>query len=375
MSGIYIHIPFCAKKCYYCDFFMSLSLKYKDDYLKALKQELKLRKNYSQNQSVETIYLGGGTPSLLTEKELNELFELIFKEYKVFDNPEITIETNPDNLSERYLKNLQKTPVNRLSIGIQSFFDDDLKRMNRRHSAAQSISSVKKAQDIGFSNISGDLIYGLPEMYSEKWDENLKIFFELQIPHLSAYHLTYEPHTVFYKRLKTGKLKEIPEEESINQFNLLINRVKNNNFIHYETSNFAKEGYFSRHNIGYWQQKHYIGVGASAHSYDGKSRQFNIKNLKEYIKRVGENNNFFEKEILSEKEKFNDYIITSLRTMWGIDLNYTEKLFGTQQKEKLLKEAQIHINKENLLINKNELNLSEKGKFIEDSILRDLIFV
>lgn len=375
MSGIYIHIPFCTKKCYYCDFFMSLSLKYKDEYLSALKTELKLRKKYLKNQPVETIYLGGGTPSLLNEKELNELFELISRKLDISENPEITLEANPDDLSVQYLQELKDTPVNRLSIGIQSFFDDDLKMMNRRHSAKQSIFAVKNAQNAGFENISGDLIYGLPGMTRKKWEKNLQEFFKLKIPHLSAYHLTYEPNTVFYKKRKTGKLKEISEEESLSQFEILKKRIKENQFIHYETSNFAISGYFSKHNTGYWQQKSYLGIGASAHSYDGNSRQFNIKNLIEYIKRVGENSYFFEKEILSDVDKYNDYIITTLRTMWGSNISYISENIGGKYSEFLLKKAKKHEKKGNLFIKENTLFLSEKGKFTEDYILEDLFYI
>ena len=375
MSGIYIHIPFCAKKCFYCDFFMSLSLKYKDDYLKALKQELKLRKNYLQNQSVNTIYLGGGTPSLLNEKELNALFEEIYKDFNVSENPEITLEANPDDLSTEYLKNLRKTPVNRLSIGIQSFFDDDLKMMNRRHSAKESIFAVKEAQNVGFENISGDLIYGLPEMTTKKWEYNLQEFFKLKIPHLSAYHLTYEPNTVFFKYLKTKRIYEIPETESLKQFELLKQLAKAHNFIHYETSNFAKDGFFSKHNTGYWQQKHYLGIGASAHSYDGNSRQFNIKNLKEYITRVGETGAYFEKEILSDADTYNDYIITTLRTVWGTDVSYVSEKIGNSFAEFLTNKAKTQIHNGNLVLKDNVLYLSEKGKFIENTILENLFYL
>ena len=375
MSGIYIHIPFCAKKCYYCDFFMSLSLKYKDDYLKALKQELKLRKNYLQNQSVETIYFGGGTPSLLNEKELNALFEEIYKDFNVSENPEITLEANPDDLSTEYLKNLRKTPVNRLSIGIQSFFDDDLKMMNRRHSAKESLFAVKNAQNVGFENISGDLIYGLPEMTTKKWEYNLQEFFKLKIPHLSAYHLTYEPNTVFFKYLKTKRIHEITETESLKQFELLKQLAKAHNFIHYETSNFAKEGFFSKHNTAYWQQKHYLGIGASAHSYDGKSRQFNIKNLKEYITRVGETGAYFEKEILSDADTYNDYIITTLRTVWGTDVSYVSEKIGNRFAEFLTNKAKTQIHNGNLVLKDNVLYLSEKGKFIENTILENLFYL
>ncbi|NOZ34251.1 MAG: radical SAM family heme chaperone HemW [Chlorobi bacterium] len=373
--GIYIHIPFCAKKCYYCDFFMSLSLQYKEEYLQTLIKELGLRKNYLQNKPVETIYLGGGTPSLLSEKELNEIFEQIYKTYNVSEKVEITAEANPDDLSNSYLKELKKTPINRLSIGIQSFFDDDLQMMNRRHSAEQSMFVVKKAQDNGFSNISGDLIYGLPGMSSKKWKKNLNSFFELKIPHLSAYHLTYEPNTVFIKRLKTGKIKEISEEESIIQFKILQKEAKKNNFFQYETSNFGKEGFFSKHNTAYWQQKHYLGIGASAHSYNGNSRQFNIKNIKEYIKRTGEDNNYFKKEILSEKDKYNDYIITRLRTMWGVDINFVKKKICENYAEFLVEKAQKHIEKGNLTEKKNILYVTEQGKFIEDFIIEDLFYL
>ncbi len=375
MSAIYVHIPFCAKKCYYCDFFMSLSLKYKDDYLTALKKELKLRQNYLQNQIVETVYLGGGTPSLLNEKEINELFESIFRYFKIAENPEITLEANPDDLSENYLRSLKKTPINRLSIGIQSFFDDDLKGMNRRHSAEQSISAVKNARVVGFENISGDLIYGLPEMTSQKWEQNLNTFFNLKIPHLSAYHLTYEPNTVFYKKLKNNKIQEVPEEESIKQFEILKQKAKANDFIHYETSNFGKKGFFSRHNTAYWQQKHYLGIGASAHSFNGVSRQFNIKNLKEYIRRAGENATFFEKELLSDIDKYNDYLITSLRTMWGTDISYVSEQIGKTFAEQLSGKAKKHIKNGNLLLKNNTLYLSDKGKFIEDFISEDLFII
>ncbi len=375
MAGIYIHIPFCAKKCYYCDFFMSLSLQYREEYLQIIKKELELRRNYLQNKPVETIYFGGGTPSLLSEKELNEIFEQIYKIYNVSEKVEITAEANPDDLSNSYLKELKKTPINRLSIGIQSFFDDDLQMMNRRHSVEQSISVVKKAQDNGFSNISGDLIYGLPGMSSEKWKKNLKIFFELKIPHLSAYHLTYEPNTVFLKRLKTGKIKEISEEESIIQFKILQKEAKQNNFFQYETSNFGKEGFFSKHNTAYWQQKYYLGIGASAHSYNGNSRQFNIKNIKEYIKRAGADTNYFEKETLSEKDKYNDYIITRLRTMWGVDINFIKKKICENCAGFLIKKAQKHIEQGNLTNKKNILYVTKQGKFIEDFIIEDLFYL
>jgi len=303
------------------------------------------------------------------------LFEEIFKNFNVSENPEITLEANPDDLSTEYLKNLRKTPVNRLSIGIQSFIDDDLKMMNRRHSAEESLFAVKEAQNVGFENISGDLIYGLPEMTTKKWEYNLQEFFKLKIPHLSAYHLTYEPNTVFFKYLKTNRIHEIPETESLKQFELLKQLVNAHNFIQYETSNFAKDGFFSKHNTGYWQQKHYLGIGASAHSYDGKSRQFNIKNLKEYIIRVGETGAYFEKEILSDVDRYNDYIITTLRTVWGTDVSYVSEKIGKTFAEFLINKSKPHIHKGNLVFKDNVLYLSEKGKFIEDFILENLFYL
>ena len=375
MSAVYIHIPFCKKKCFYCDFFMSLSLIYKDDYLRALKKEIKQRKHYLQNQTIETIYFGGGTPSLLNKKELNKLFEVLYKTFKISKNAEISLEANPDDLNMKYLRELSNTPINRLSIGIQSFFDDDLKMMNRRHTASQSISAVQDAQKKGIENISGDLIYGLPEMTAEKWKKNLDHFFKLNIQHLSAYHLTYEPNTVFYKQLKNKKIQKISEEESIMQFEILKQKARQNDFIHYETSNFGKEGFFSKHNTAYWKQKHYIGIGASAHSYNGESRQFNIKNLKEYITRTGENSVYFEKEILSDADKYNDYIITTLRTMWGTDISYVSEKIGKKFAKFLIGKAESHLHKGNLFLKDNILFLSEKGKFIEDFISEDLFYL
>ncbi len=374
MSSIYIHIPFCAKKCFYCDFFTSLSLQNKEEYLKVIKEELLLRKNYLENKKVKTIYIGGGTPSLLSEKELNDIFRQIYKIFNVFDKAEITLEANPDDLDKEYLRKLRKTPINRLSIGIQSFFGEDLRLMNRRHNAEQGIYAVKRAQDSGFFNISGDLIYGLPGMTSKKWIKNLNIFFDLKIQHLSAYHITYEPNTVFYKKRNSGKLKEIPEEESISQFKILKNMAGKNNMIHYETSNFGKKGFFSKHNTAYWKQKHYLGIGTGAHSYNGESRQFNIKNIGEYIKKVKKRSGFFEKEILSDADKYNDYIITTLRTMWGADISYIAESTGEKFVKFISDRAKKHIDSGNLAYKKNTLYITEKGKFIEDYILEDLFY-
>ena len=362
MSGIYIHIPFCAKKCFYCDFYVTLSIKYKDDYLKAIFKELKLRKNYLKNDRIETIYFGGGTPSLLNSNELNLIIENINKYHKIKEEPEITLEANPDDLTIDYLKDLKKTPINRLSIGIQSFFDDDLQLMNRRHRAEDNKKAVINAQNIGFENITGDLIYGLPNMTSEKWKKNLKQFFDLKIPHLSAYHLTYEPNTVFKKFLKTGKIKEISEESSEDQFRTLMDITAEHDFLHYETSNFAKEGYFSKHNSAYWKQKKYLGIGTSAHSYDGDTRQFNIAKIKEYIDRVEANKTYYEREILSLADKYNDYIITTLRTIWGTDIDFINKNIGKVFSEFITERADVQIKSDHLQKKRKSTFFNTKGK-------------
>ncbi len=374
MSGVYIHIPFCGKKCFYCDFYTTLSIKYKEEYINTLIKELKLRQNYIEKKELKTIYFGGGTPTLLKPSELQYIIDEVSNIFTIKKNAEITIEANPDDINEQYVKQLQHTVINRISIGLQSFFDEDLKLMNRRHTSNENIYAIQLLQSKGYINISGDLIYGLPKMNIDHWQKNLSEFFALNIPHLSAYHLTYEPNTVFSKFLKKGKIKEIPEDDSLIQFELLLSEAKKHNFIHYETSNFAKKGYFSQHNSAYWQQKKYLGLGVSAHSYNGNSRQSNISNIKEYMKRVGEGSNYFVKEELSITDKYNDYIITSLRTIWGVDLKFIKNNIGTQY-YKFIETKSKELILKKLLIKENEiLKISPKGKFIEDNILMDLFF-
>ena len=375
MSGIYIHIPFCSKKCFYCDFYTNLSIKYKNDYLKTLIQELKLRQSYLINTEVKTIYFGGGTPSLLSSPEIQMILDEIYAVFKVSRDAEITLEANPDDLTESYIKALKSTDINRLSVGLQSFFDDDLLLMNRRHNAKEIYSSIKLLQDIGYNNLSGDLIYGLPNSNIEKWQHNIEEFFKLEINHLSAYHLTYEPNTVFSKYLKTGKIKEIKEDNSLQQFEILKKETTKQGFIHYETSNFAKQGFFSKHNMAYWQQKPYLGLGVSAHSYNLKSRQYNIANLKKYMKGVGEGGHFFEKEELTANDQYNDYLITTLRTMWGTNLNYVKENFGQKYYSFIQKESESFIEQKLLIKENNILKTTAKGKFVEDMILEKLFIV
>ncbi len=375
MAGIYIHIPFCKQKCFYCDFYSTTQLKLKPVFVNALIKELFLQKDYLKNNTVETIYFGGGTPSVLSYDELMLIFNQIFNLFDVSDNPEITFEANPDDLTGDYLKKLKQTPVNRLSIGVQSFFDDDLKTMNRRHNAAQAETAIKLSQDCGFQNISIDLIYGLPGMNNQKWLYNLNSAFNLNIQHLSAYHLTYEPKTVFYNYLKNNKIKQVDEQESITEYQTLINKAKQQGFIHYEISNFGKPGFFSKHNFNYWRQKKYLGVGPSAHSFNNESRQWNISDTAKYIAFIENDILPFDSEILDSQKKYNDYIITSLRTMWGIDLDFVKENFNEATVSYCLKNAEQYIKTENINLTKNHLILSEKGMLITDKIVSDLFIV
>jgi len=375
MSSIYIHIPFCKKKCYYCDFYSVSSIKNKEKYINAIIKELQLQNDYLINEKIETIYFGGGTPSLLSIEEINKIINSIYLHYSISDNPEITIEANPDDLDYNYLKSLISLKINRLSIGIQSFDDKDLKFLNRRHNSAQAISSVKLAQNAGFENISLDLIYGLPEMTLSKWERNLVKAFELNIQHISAYHLTIEEKTVLNNYLSKSKFKPIEESQSIEQYKKLLYYAKMNNYIHYEISNFCKSGFFSIHNSNYWKQKKYLGIGTSAHSYNLSSRQWNIKNIEKYISSIENGIIPCEAEQLDDKTKYNDYILTTLRTMWGADLNYIKKTFGDSIYEYCLINAGKYIDNKHIILNNNILILTEEAKFISDKIICDLFLV
>ncbi|OFX19934.1 MAG: hypothetical protein A2041_01845 [Bacteroidetes bacterium GWA2_31_9b] len=375
MAGIYIHIPFCKNKCAYCDFFSISNFKQKDDFLKALLIELELQKKYLQNENIDTIYFGGGTPTVLNRNELQNILKTIYTIFSISVNPEITIEANPDDLNENSLKELKNIGINRLSIGVQSFNDTDLKLMKRRHNSEQAKKVILTAQEVGFDNLSVDLIYGLPNMLLADLERNIDILLNLNIQHISAYHLTIEPKTVFKKLYDSNKINLPTEEESVNQFKLIVEKTKNSKFIHYEISNFAKEGFISRHNSNYWKQIKYLGVGPSAHSYNLTSRQWNISNLNEYIFEISKGNIPFEKESLTTTDRYNDYIVTSLRTMWGINLSTIEKEYGKLYFEFILKEIKPFI-KSNLLIENNDtFTLSNEGKFLSDQIVRALIYI
>lgn len=378
MAGIYIHIPFCKSKCNYCDFYSETAHNKNiiDNYIIALQKEIDLRISYLQNSEIETIYFGGGTPSVLSASQINSVFDKINDSFPISKNLEFTFEANPDDINLSYLESLKiHTKVNRLSIGLQSFFEDDLKLMNRRHNALQSKNAIRDAQKVGFDNISGDLIYGLPKMTNQKWEQNLDVFFELNIQHLSAYHLTYESGTQFYKWLKNKEISEIPENNSIEQFEILMKKAEENNFIHYEISNFAKHNFLSKHNSNYWNRVKYMGLGTSAHSYNGTEREWNITNISKYIDSVFANKVPSEKEILSLQDKLNEYIMTSLRTLAGVDFDYIKNNF--EQNNVIDIETKLNKKIETELIQKtnNFYSLTQKGKFISDSIILDLFVI
>jgi oxygen-independent coproporphyrinogen-3 oxidase len=374
MSGMYLHIPYCHQACNYCDFHFSTSLKSKTDLIKSILLELDLRANYLSSKKISTIYFGGGTPSILPESDLFSILEKIYKIYSVDQNAEITIECNPEDLNIDKLKELQRLEFNRLSIGLQSFNDDELKWMNRNHSAEQSESSIKRAQDKGFENITIDLIYGSKFSNLKNWKTTLQKAIALEINHISSYNLTVEPKTKLGFDVQKNVEQEINDEKSAELFLEMIDVLTRNQFIHYEISNFAKEGFMSKHNSNYWKGVQYIGIGPSAHSFDGVSRQWNVNNNNLYIKSLSEkSDNFFEKEVLSDSDRFNETILTGLRTMWGINIKDMKKNYSNI----IEKEFDEKISK---LVRQDLINLSEdgnavltlNGKLMADKIASDL---
>jgi len=339
----------------------------------ALANELKLRKNES-DETVETIYFGGGTPSVLTNAEIRFLIDAVYEHYKVSENPEITLEANPDDLSDERIIELANSPINRLSIGIQSFFEDDLVMMNRAHSSVEARKSLAQAIKY-FDNISIDLIYGIPGMSNEKWKHNIETALSFGIPHISSYALTVEPKTALKKLIQTGKIAEPKDEVAQEHFQILVDSLQENGFIHYELSNFAKENYFSKNNSAYWLGKKYIGIGPSAHSYDGISRSWNVANNSIYLKNIEENKLPSEAEMLSATDRYNEYIMTGLRTIWGVSLHRIEKEFGIKYLEYLLSQARKFLSDDLLSIENNILTTTKKGKFLADGIASDLFLV
>lgn len=373
MAGIYIHIPFCKQACHYCDFHFSTSMKKKDDMVLALAKEIRLRKS-EVSEVVETIYFGGGTPSVLTNAEIQLLIDVVYENFDVVENPEITLEANPDDLSEERIIALSQTPINRLSIGVQSFFEADLKLMNRAHNSAEAKKSLAIATQY-FDNISVDLIYGIPGLTNAMWLENIETAVSFGVPHISSYALTVEPKTALYKLIQTGKIAEPKDDVAQEHFEILVKTLTDKGFVHYELSNFGKPDYFSRNNSSYWLGKKYLGIGPSAHSFDGKSRSWNIANNSLYINSILEDRLPHEVEILTSQDLYNEYVMTGLRTIWGISLERIEKEFGTDYLTYLLKQADKFLVDGLLSIDENVLSTTAKGKFLADGIASDLFLV
>jgi oxygen-independent coproporphyrinogen III oxidase len=373
MAGIYIHIPFCRKLCNYCDFYHLIDQKDYTPYLKAVRQEAILRKDYLAGEEVSTIYFGGGTPSVLPIREISVLLDEIRGLFKVSDDCEITIELNPDDISTGYMRGLKSAGMNRISMGIQSWNDQYLKLLNRRHDAAGAARALNDTFEAGFNNVTIDLIYGLPGLTTKEWEETLDYTFKFDIKHLSAYHLTIEQGTVFGKMLEKGIISETDENESVAQFTVLCEKSEKAGFIQYEISNFGKEGYFSVHNSNYWRQVSYLGLGPSAHSFNKFSRQWNVRDLKGYIKAVNSGKLFSESEELDQRTRFNEYIMTSLRTMWGIDLEYIEKNFDKEGYDYIMNLSGKFRDYGMIKLEKNSLILTNQGKFISDNIISEFM--
>jgi oxygen-independent coproporphyrinogen-3 oxidase len=375
MAGIYIHIPFCSQRCSYCNFFSVVSINLLNEVIDAIIKEFSIRKDYLKNEPVQTIYFGGGTPSLLTIQQIEKLLNTIYKNFPVEKNAEITFEANPDDLTEKYLSDLKKTGINRLSIGIQSFDDNKLKILNRRHNAFQAVEAVRVAQRSGFNNISIDLIYGLPFQSLIEWENDLDKAFSLPIQHLSAYALTFEEKTLLLKQKEKKLIEPADEELMIKMYELLLNKSNQNGFDAYEISNFSLPEFYSRHNSSYWTQTPYLGIGPSAHSFNGFSRQWNVASIHKYIEGIMKNNSFFEQEILSLQDRYNEYVLLGLRTKNGINIDELEQNFGIELKNFCLENIKTFIDNEKVYRYGSFLRLTTAGILISDTIIAQLMMV
>lgn len=372
MAGIYIHIPFCKQACHYCDFHFSTSLKNKEAVIQAITKEIELQKEYLGKQTVNTIYFGGGTPSLLNNNELEAIFNSIYKHFKVANDAEITLEANPDDLNKEQINTLKNSLVNRLSIGTQSFFDVDLEYMNRAHNANEAERSILLAQDAGFDNITIDLIYGTPTLSHANWEQNLQKIVELRIPHLSAYALTVEEKTALHHFIEQKKAKAPDDKHTAIQFGTLLSFIEQNGFEQYEISNFSLPNYESKHNSNYWKGEHYLGIGPSAHSFNGKTRSWNVKNNSLYIKNLEKGRILAEVEELSAQNRYNEYVMTGLRTKWGCNFAFIRTHFGENYLSLFKKEIQPFIQKNWAVEINDAIVLSKEGKLYADGIASDL---
>ena len=375
MAGIYIHIPFCKRRCIYCDFFSTTQSEKKSTYVHSLCQELEMRKDYLEDEEIETIYLGGGTPSQLTEEELEEIFAAIYNIYKVREETEITFEANPDDLTPEYVSMLRQLPINRISMGIQTFQEETLKLLHRRHTATQAIEAFRRCRKAGFRNISIDLIYGLPGETLGTWQEDLKQAIDLHPEHISAYHLIYEEGTTLWELREQHQVEEADEDLSLTLFRTLIDELAQAGYQHYEISNFSLPGFHSRHNSSYWTGKKYLGCGPSAHSFDGTSRQWNVASLDKYIYGIQHGTPDYEVEELDLYTRYNDFVITSIRTCWGMSLSRLRTEYSEELYNYCLRMAKPHLEQGVLEIKEDNLKLTKEGIFISDGIMSDLLFV
>ena len=371
MSAIYLHIPFCKSKCGYCGFYSQPTMKLKDRFLEALKAEIRQRKDYLHSEPVSTIYFGGGTPSLLSTEEIEGILHLINIHYPLTENPEITLEANPDTLSERYLHALRETGINRLSIGIQSFFDNDLQYLGRKHHSEHARNCLAWAKQAGFDNLSLDLIYGLPTSNAEQWNRNLDLFFQADIPHLSAYALNLEPNAILTKQIEMGKTLPINEDNALRDYEILCGRAEKEGVLHYEISSFCRRGMHSKHNASYWFGTPYIGFGPSAHSYDGGSRQWNVANVEKYLDaRLRDAG----RETLSPEQQYDEYVMLRLRTHWGIDLKWLKSKMGKRFSDYCEKQAQSLLNEVKITRTREFLYLDDRQMLFADGVAQELFW-
>ncbi len=373
MAGIYIHIPFCKQRCYYCDFHFTTSLKNKDAIINAIVFELEIRKT-EITEEVKTIYLGGGTPSIIETSDIKKIFDSIYKNYSVSPSPEVTIEANPDDITIEKLAELRQTPINRFSVGIQTFHEKDLKFMNRAHNKSQADNCIPMIQNAGFDNITIDLIYGVPNQTNEEWLYNLDRAFELNVPHISAYALTVEEKTPLSKLIQSGKYPNVSDEKAFEDFKTLISKTKEQGFVQYEISNFGKDGYFSKHNSSYWKGDQYLGVGPSAHSFNGVERRWNLANNKMYLEGIN-SNKYFEKESLTEADTFNEYLMTGLRTIWGVSLQKISSDFHPSFITNFVNTINNLQQEGIVVVNGDIVTIAENSKFQTDGITSELFVV
>lgn len=373
MAGIYIHIPFCKTRCIYCDFYSTTHNELKERYIRSLCRELEMRRDYLQGAPIETIYLGGGTPSQLAREDFQQVFDVIERNFGMAQVREVTLEANPDDLTPEYVSMLAGLPFNRISMGIQTFNEATLRLLKRRHTVAQAIAAVRECREAGFQNISIDLIYGLPGETEEGWEYDLAQAVALDVEHISAYHLIYEEGTPIYEMLRQHRVSEVDEESSVQFFSRLIDRLAAAGYEHYEISNFCRPGYYSQHNTAYWQGIPYIGCGPSAHSFNRTEREWNVASLNEYMDGIENNHRVYETEDLDTTTRYNEFIITSLRTRWGISLKKLKAEFGTRLWQYCLDMAALSLKNRKLMKEDDTLYLTREGIFISDSIMSDLL--